>query len=123
MHGEKNYPLKKVPSTLDIALDDNANDEDYLTLLKEALPKIFNFQPDIIFFQAGVDPLKEDTLGRLALSKVGLAERDTLVLSECQKRNIPISLALGGGYAKPIHLTVAAHAQTYKIAKEIFPNV
>lgn len=123
MHGEKNYPLRKVPSTLDIALADNANDDEYLSLLKGALPNVFSFNPDIVFFQAGVDPLKEDTLGRLALSKAGLAERDRIVLSECQKHNTPISLALGGGYAKPISLTVEAHTQTYKIAKELFPNI
>jgi acetoin utilization deacetylase AcuC-like enzyme len=122
MHGEKNYPFRKVPSTLDIGLADNVNDDEYLTALKEALPKVFDFQPEIVFFQAGVDPLKEDTLGRLALSKQGLAERDSLVLSECKKRNIPISLALGGGYAKPIELTIAAHTQTYQIAKKIFSD-
>ncbi len=123
MHGEKNYPFHKVASTLDIGLADNTSDDEYLALLKEALPKVFDFGPEIVFFQAGVDPLKEDVLGRLALSKRGLADRDRLVLSECQKRSIPISLALGGGYAKPIELTIVAHTQTYQIAKEIFPNI
>ncbi len=123
MHGEKNYPFRKVASTLDIGLADNATDNEYLDLLADALPKVFNFQPDIIFFQAGVDPLKEDVLGRLALSHEGLARRDYLVLSECKKLGIPVSLALGGGYAKPIQLTVEAHTQTYKMVKELFPNV
>ncbi|MBL8196285.1 MAG: histone deacetylase, partial [Blastocatellia bacterium] len=123
MHGEKNYPFRKVPSTLDIGLADNTTDNEYLDLLADALPKVFNFQPDIIFFQAGVDPLKEDVLGRLALSHEGLARRDHLVLSECKNRGIPVSLALGGGYAKPIELTVEAHTQTYKAVKELFPNV
>jgi acetoin utilization deacetylase AcuC-like enzyme len=123
MHGEKNYPFRKVPSTLDIGLADNTGDDEYLAALEEALPKVFAFEPEIVFFQAGVDPLKEDVLGRLSLSKEGLAKRDRLVLSECKKRSIPISLALGGGYAKPIHLTVEAHTQTYRIVKEIFPNI
>lgn len=123
MHGEKNYPFRKVPSTLDIGLADNTTDNEYLDLLADALPKVFNFQPDIIFFQAGVDPLKEDVLGRLALSHEGLARRDHLVLSESKKRGVPVSLALGGGYAKPIELTVEAHTQTYKVVKELFPNV
>ncbi|MFY9226707.1 MAG: histone deacetylase [Blastocatellia bacterium] len=123
MHGEKNYPFRKVASTLDIGLADNTTDNEYLDLLASALPKVFNFQPDIIFFQAGVDPLKEDVLGRLALSHEGLARRDYLVLSECKKRGVPVSLALGGGYAKPIELTVEAHTQTYKVVKELFPNV
>lgn len=123
MHGEKNYPFRKVPSTLDIALPDNTTDDDYLAALEKALPKVFDFEPEIVFFQAGVDPLKEDVLGRLALSKEGLAKRDRLVLSECKKRSIAISLALGGGYAKPIQLTVEAHTQTYKIVKEVFPDI
>jgi acetoin utilization deacetylase AcuC-like enzyme len=120
MHGDKNYPFRKVPSTLDIALPDGTGDEEYLTRLKEALPVVLDFRPDIIFYQAGVDPLKEDVLGRLSLSMAGLEERDRLVLSQCKKFAIPISLALGGGYAKPIELTVSAHMQTYRVLKEIF---
>jgi acetoin utilization deacetylase AcuC-like enzyme len=120
MHGAKNYPFRKVPSTLDIDLPDNTGDEDYLAQLHQALPKVFAFHPDIIFYQAGVDPLKADSLGRLDLSMAGLAARDRMVLTECWHRGIPISLALGGGYAKPIELTVDAHAQTYRIVKEIY---
>lgn len=120
MHGAKNYPFRKVPSTLDIDLPDDTNDEQYLNLLADALPKVFAFQPDIIFFQAGVDPLYADTLGRISLTMEGLAERDRMVLSDCHKRGIPVSLALGGGYARPIDLTIAAHTQTYRVLKEIF---
>jgi len=120
MHGEKNYPFRKIPSTLDINLPDGTGDDEYLSLLEKALPVVFDFNPDIIFFQAGVDPLKEDHLGRLSLSKLGLAERDRMVLSNCKRHGVPISLALGGGYAKPIEITVEAHIQTYKALKEIF---
>jgi acetoin utilization deacetylase AcuC-like enzyme len=120
MHGEKNYPFRKVPSTLDIDLADGTGDEEYLFHLQTALPVVFEFRPDIVFYQAGVDPLKEDVLGRLSLSMAGLASRDRLVLSECKRHAIPVSLALGGGYAKPIELTVEAHIQTYRILKEIF---
>jgi acetoin utilization deacetylase AcuC-like enzyme len=120
MHGEKNYPFRKVPSTLDIDLPDGTGDDEYLTCLGEALPRVFGFGPDIIFFQAGVDPLVQDSLGRLSLSMRGLAERDRLVLSECRRREVPVSLALGGGYSKPIDLTVDAHIQTYRVLKEIF---
>ncbi len=120
MHGAKNYPFRKVPSTLDIELPDGAGDEEYLSLLINALPKVFQFQPEIIFYQAGVDALKEDSLGRLSLTQAGLAQRDRLVLSESRRNGIPISLALGGGYSIPIELTVAAHIQTYKVVKEIF---
>jgi acetoin utilization deacetylase AcuC-like enzyme len=120
MHGEKNYPFRKVPSTLDIDLPDGTQDEEYLFHLRRALGAVFDFRPDIVFYQAGVDPLKEDVLGRLSLTMAGLAERDRLVLSECKRREVPVSLALGGGYAKPIELTVDAHIQTYRMLKGIF---
>ena len=120
MHGARNYPFTKVPSTLDIALEDNTNDEEYLTLLKKNLPAIFEFRPDIILYQAGVDPLKEDSLGRLALTKEGLMERDRFVLSECKSRGIPISLGLGGGYSKPVTHSVEAYCGTYRVVKELF---
>ncbi|MBN8568111.1 MAG: histone deacetylase [Ignavibacteria bacterium] len=120
MHGEKNYPYEKIPSTLDVRLPDNTNDERYLSVLENKLEVVYDFEPDIVLFLAGVDPLKEDALGRLALTKEGLRERDYMVLNECKKRNIPISIALGGGYAKPIELTVECYAQTYEVVKEVF---
>jgi acetoin utilization deacetylase AcuC-like enzyme len=119
MHGEKNYPYEKIPSTLDVSLPDNTNDEQYLSVLENKLSIVFDFEPDIVLYLAGVDPLKEDALGRLALTKDGLHERDYMVLNECKKRNIPVSIALGGGYAKPIELTVQCYAQTYEVVKEV----
>ncbi len=120
MHGEKNYPYEKITSTLDINLPDNTGDEEYLSILENKLEIVFDFEPDIVLYLAGVDPLKEDALGRLALTKEGLRERDYMVLNECKKRNIPVSIALGGGYAKPIELTVECYAQTYEVVKEVF---
>jgi acetoin utilization deacetylase AcuC-like enzyme len=120
MHGEKNYPFRKVPSTLDIGLPDGTGDTRYLFALERALPEVFAFEPDIILYQAGVDPLHEDRLGRLSLSMPGLAERDYMVLSACKLRQIPVALAMGGGYARPVQLTVDAHIQTYRIAVDIF---
>ena len=120
MHGAKNYPFNKVASTIDVELADNTEDVEYISALKENLPRVFEFRPDIILYQAGVDPLKEDSLGRLALTKEGLMERDRIVLSECKRRGIPVSLGLGGGYSKPIHHTIDAYAGTYRVAKEIF---
>lgn len=120
MHGEKNYPYEKIPSTLDVSLPDNTEDEQYLFVLENKLALVFEFEPDIVLYLAGVDPLKEDALGRLALTKGGLRERDYMVLNECKKRNIPVSIALGGGYAKPINLTVECYAQTYEVVKEVF---
>ena len=120
LHGEKNYPFKKIPSTLDIPLADGTTDEEYLTKLKPALQHVLNFKPDFIFYQMGVDPLKEDCLGKLNLTFAGLMERDRMVLSSAYDRKIPISLALGGGYSKPIELSVKAYANTYRVAQEIW---
>ena len=120
MHGKNNYPFKKISSTLDIDLEDGVKDDEYLFHLKNNLPSIFEFKPDIILYQAGVDTLKEDRLGRLSLTKDGLVERDRLVFSECIKKDIPVSIGLGGGYSNPIDHTVDAYCGTYKVAKELF---
>ncbi len=120
MHGAKNYPFRKVPSTVDIDLADNTSDDEYLAILETELPKIFAWKPDIVLFQAGVDPLREDTLGRLALSMDGLAGRDQMVFRTCKQHGIPVSVAMGGGYAKPVQLTVQAHIQTYRVLRYIY---
>jgi acetoin utilization deacetylase AcuC-like enzyme len=122
MHGEKSYPYRKVPSTLDIDLPEYIEDNAYLPLLKEALPQVVNFKPDIVFYLAGVDPLKDDRLGKLSLSMKGLEHRDRIVLETFWQHQIPVSIAMGGGYAQPIALTVRAHAQTYRIVKEIYQS-
>lgn len=114
MHGEKNYPFRKVPSHLDIGLAEGCDDETYLSTLKEALSKI-NFEYDILFYQAGVDILKADTLGTFNLSLEGLIKRDAMVFEFAKHK--PIAVAIGGGYAKPIELTVQAHVNTFKTAK------
>ncbi len=120
IHGQKNFPFRKVASTLDVGLPDNAGDFEYIHALERTLPDVFAFEPDFIIYQAGVDPLKEDRLGRLSLTLAGLEDRDRLVLSKCKDKHIPVCLTLGGGYARPIELTVDAHLQTYRVAKEVF---
>ncbi len=122
MHGEKNYPFVKVPSHLDIALPDGTEDAAFLEHLKDGLIEVRRFEPDYIFYQMGVDPLKEDTLGKLNLTFQGLMARDELVLAFARRSGIPVSLALGGGYAKPIELSVRAYANTYRVARRIFPE-
>jgi acetoin utilization deacetylase AcuC-like enzyme len=119
MHGEKNYPFKKIPSHLDIALADGTGDEEYLELLTEGLNRISDWHPDFVFYQMGVDPLKEDALGKLSLTFEGLMERDRRVLQFCKDRKIPVSLALGGGYSKPIDHTVRAYANTYRVVRSL----
>jgi acetoin utilization deacetylase AcuC-like enzyme len=120
MHGEKNYPFKKIASHLDIALPDGADDELFLSNLDRGLEEIDRFKPDFIFYQMGVDPLKEDTLGKMDLTFEGLMARDEKVLRFAIDRGLPVSLALGGGYAKPIELSVEAYANTYRVVKRLY---
>lgn len=120
MHGEKNFPFRKVPSTLDVPLPDDCDDDTFLSALSAHLPSVFAFAPDIVLYQAGVDGLQSDRLGRTALSFKGLMERDRMVLSECRARGVPCSMAIGGGYANPISDTVTAYANTYRVAKDVY---
>lgn len=120
MHGEKNYPFRKIASHLDIALPDGASDELFLESLTSGLQVVSDFDPDFIFYQMGVDPLKEDKLGKMNLTFDGLIKRDEQVLKFAQSRGLPISLALGGGYAEPIQLSVEAYANTYRTAKTLY---
>ena len=120
MHGEKNFPFRKTVSDLDIPLPDRLDDEGYLATLEQHLPEVFAFAPDIVLYQAGVDALEEDTLGRLALTHDGLMQRDMLVLSACKARGIPVSMGIGGGYAEPIGASVEAYANTYRVAKRLY---
>ncbi len=120
IHGRKNFPFTKIPSTLDLPVEDGTDDTTYLALLSEALPRVLRFSPDIIFYQGGVDPLRTDTLGRLQLTHNGLMERDRMVMEAARDREIPLVLTLGGGYANPIADTVQAHVGTYRVGKWVF---
>lgn len=120
LHGEKNFPFRKIPSTLDVPLPDGMEDAAYLSTLAAHLPAVWDFRPDLILYQAGVDPLRSDKLGRLDLSFGGLMARDEMVLSQAHGRGIPCSMAIGGGYAVPIEETVTAYANTYRVAKRIY---
>lgn len=121
MHGEKNYPVRKEKSDLDIGLPDGTDDEAYLKILRNTLPKLIDeVQPDFIFFQSGVDVLETDKLGRLRLSIGGCKERDRLVLETCKRHHIPVAASMGGGYSEKIAHIVEAHANTYRLAQEIF---
>jgi acetoin utilization deacetylase AcuC-like enzyme len=116
MHGAKNFPFRKQSSVIDIELADGTEDDEYLDRLSKILPRIWEFRPDIIFFQAGVDTLEADRLGRLALTHRGLGERDSLVISQARDRAVPLVITLGGGYSDPIEATVEAHTNTFLIA-------
>lgn len=120
LHGAKNYPFRKPPSTLDIGLPDGTKDKPYLSTLGDALDTIFEqFDPDLVFYLGGIDPLETDHLGRLSLSLKGLYEREHLVIKSVTDHGIPLVLLLSGGYAPTLQQTVQAHALMYKAAKEV----
>jgi acetoin utilization deacetylase AcuC-like enzyme len=123
MHGEKNFPFRKVASSLDVGLPDGTGDDAYLSALGEGLEQVAVFAPDLVLYLSGVDPLQSDTLGRLSLTFAGLEQRDRMVLQFCRRRITPVSIAVGGGYADPITDSVAAYANTFRIAREIFTGV
>jgi acetoin utilization deacetylase AcuC-like enzyme len=120
LHGRKNFPFRKQRSRLDVELEDQTTDNVYLAELRSALDKVLAFQPQVIFYQSGVDGLACDTLGRLALTHDGLMKRDRMVFSAALDCEIPIVITLGGGYGSPIEETALAHANTYRTAFEVF---
>ena len=116
VHAERNYPLQKEQSDLDVGLADAADDQAYLQALAPALEKAFADRPDLVFFNAGVDVMQGDRFGRLGLSLAGLAERDRAVFEWVNQENLPMVIVMGGGYNRDPRMTVAGHAQTYRLA-------
>lgn len=120
VHGEKNYPVVKPASDLDIALPDHTGDATYLSACDRAIGAVLATRPEIVFYIAGVDPLFSDRLGRLSVSFQGLAIRDTQVFTRCRRHGVPLVLVIGGGYAEPITDTVEAYANTWRAARDIY---
>ncbi len=121
MHGKGNYPFRKEISDLDIEVPDGSKDEYYLETLKEILPDLIEkVQPDFIFYLCGVDILETDKLGRLACSIEGCKERDRFVLQTCHDLKIPVQCSMGGGYSPEIKIIIEAHANTYRLAQNIY---
>ncbi len=121
MHGKSNYPFKKEQSDLDIALQNGVTDEEYLSLLKRILPQIItNQKPDFIYYLCGVDVISSDKLGKLSLTVEGCKERDRFVLQTCKDYDIPVMCSMGGGYSPDINTIVDAHANTFRLAQDIF---
>lgn len=119
-HGKSNYPFKKETSDLDIAFEDNTSDEDFLKTISEIIPKLIEQQkPDFIFYLAGVDILASDKLGKLGCSIDGCKKRDEIVFQNCEHYQIPVQVSMGGGYSPEIKTIIEAHANTYRVAKDI----
>lgn len=121
MHGDKNFPFRKEKSDLDIPLADDTDDEEFLSKLKEALNFVFaKHQPDFVFYLAGVDVLKTDKLGKIALSVAACKLRDQLVFEACIKQQVPVQVSMGGGYSEDIKVIVDAHCNTFRVARDLF---
>ena len=120
-HGKKNYPFRKEKSDLDVEFDDNTNDNKYLKVLKETIPKVIDqFEPEFIFYLSGVDVLQNDKLGRLSLTLNGCKERDKFILQTCKDNSIPLQVSMGGGYSIVLKNIIEAHSNTFRLAQEIF---
>ncbi|MEL6151803.1 MAG: histone deacetylase [Chloroflexota bacterium] len=120
IHGEKNFPFRKVASDLDIGMDNGTGDDEYMQRLREGVAYALDHaDADIAFFLAGADPWEGDRLGKLSLSKAGLIERDRTVFEMCFERNIPVAVAMGGGYAPDVEDIADIHFNTARTVAEM----
>jgi acetoin utilization deacetylase AcuC-like enzyme len=120
IHNENNFPLHKEPSDLDIGLEDGTGDEEYLAALEGGVQEaLARAGADLAIYLAGADPHEGDLLGRLALTKEGLARRDRMVLEMCYEAGLPVAVVLAGGYGRRVEETVEIHLQTVRIAAEL----
>ncbi|HEX9179888.1 MAG TPA: histone deacetylase [Burkholderiales bacterium] len=121
IHGAKNFPFRKEASDLDVELPDGTVDDAYLEALERGLAQtLVRSRPGLAIYLAGADPWRDDRLGRLALSKQGLRERDRLVLGTLREQGIPVAVCMAGGYGRVIEDTVDIHFQTVETAAFLF---
>ena len=121
MHGEKNYPFHKETSDWDIGLADQTDDATYLKILAGVLDDLHQkVQPDFVFYLCGVDVIAQDKLGRLGLSVAGCKQRDEMVLQWCHRNALPVQCSMGGGYIPDLSILIEAHANTFRLAKDIY---
>lgn len=124
MHCRTNFPARKQVSDLDIALEPGTGDETYLRMLEESLPALLQtHRPDLVFFNAGVDPHREDKLGRLDLSDQGLERRERFVFKACINQGIPVAAVMGGGYAPDPDRLALLHTTVHRVAMEMFKTL
>jgi acetoin utilization deacetylase AcuC-like enzyme len=120
IQGAKNFPFRRVAAHLDVELPDGTEDAAYLAALQTALEPVVAARPQLVLYLSGADPLREDTLGRLSLTHTGLAARDRLVFETFHRLGVPVAVVIGGGYARPIDLSVTAYANTFAVAREVY---
>lgn len=115
MHGQNNFPFKKEQSDLDVGLPDGIPGKEYLEILQEKLELLSRLvQPDFVFYQAGVDVLCSDKMGKLKLTKEDVQQRDKAVFAFCKKQHVPVQVSMGGGYSGRVRDIVDAHCQTFR---------
>ncbi|MGQ9910411.1 MAG: histone deacetylase family protein [Candidatus Flexifilum sp.] len=123
IHGAKNFPFDKERSDLDIELPDGTTDERYLTLVEEGARRALAAAgADLAIYLAGADPYHRDRLGRMAVSREGLAQRDRLIFDLCRAAGVPVAVTMAGGYAREVTEIAAIHAETVRIAAEFAPG-
>jgi acetoin utilization deacetylase AcuC-like enzyme len=123
VHGAANYPFRKERSSLDIALPDGAGDADYLAAVAEGLAAALAHGPELVFYVSGADPFEGDRLGRLRVTRRGLAERDRLVFAALRSAGVAVAVTMAGGYAADVDDTVAIHFTTVRIALDHWSEV
>merc|ERR1712168_1038609 len=123
VHNAKNFPLTKQQSDLDVALEDNVGDSIYMKTIVEVLPSVVDlFQPDLVLYDAGIDPHVDDALGRLSLTDQGLYDRDHYVLRHLFQRGIPVATVIGGGYSDWWDDAALRHSIVHRAATDVFCN-
>jgi acetoin utilization deacetylase AcuC-like enzyme len=123
MHTDGNYPAEKPPGSLDIPLPWGTGDDEYLALLRDALPTVFASKPDIVFHVAGGDVFHDDQTGGLRLSKAGARQRDRLVLGACRAARVPTVIVPAGGYSRQLEDLVSIHGATFDEARSLLTSV
>ena len=123
MHCQSNFPFRKQSSDLDVGLANHVGDEEYLAALKEVLPSLLDsVRPDLVLYDAGVDPHIDDDLGKLDLTDAGLYARDEYVLSTCVRRGIPVTCVIGGGYHKDLQVISDRHSIIHRVATKVYKS-
>lgn len=123
VHATSNYPFEKEQSDLDISLPDRTGDEAYFAALADGLLRLKDrFSPELLVYLAGADPFEDDRLGRLALTKAGLGQRDRMVFAFAGEMGVPVAVAMAGGYGRHIEDTVDIHLETVRHASRYAVN-
>lgn len=117
LHGERNYPTRKIDGHIDVGLPDGTGDAQYLAALDDALARMqARFAPTFLIFLAGADPHEGDRLGRLRLTFDGLRARDARVFDLAARLRVPIAVTMAGGYGHDIETSVQVHLNTVRAA-------